>query len=248
MFLAIAAVVAAIDQLTKHLVSAAMELGESIQLIEGYLWLTSVRNTGAAYNILKDHARLLSFVSVIVLAALIIFMLISGKKLSRGERIAFGLIIGGGFGNLIDRHFLGYVVDFIDIKIIPVFNIADAAITTGCALLLLNMLVIIPLKEKRRKISEEKAIKAEAVRAAKQAEEERLAAEKAAEETRKAAEAEIKAAAEKEAGEAESGVEEPEKSEPIKQAPKPGPANPFEAPDFDSADYASDHSGPDCKN
>ncbi len=87
----------------------------------------SVENTGAAFGILKDSTYLLTIASLIA-----VFFIV---KYFRFYPFALSLILGGTIGNLIDRIFLGHVVDFIDLKVWPVFNIADSANTIGFILL-----------------------------------------------------------------------------------------------------------------
>ena len=76
------------------------------------------------------------------------YIILAGKNVPGSERLALGLIFGGGLGNLISRILDGYVIDFINIYIIPIFNVADIAITCGCILLALSVLVIEPLRIK----------------------------------------------------------------------------------------------------
>lgn len=189
MFFAIIVIVIAVDQFTKFLISGNLTVGQSIDLYGDILSFTSVRNTGAAYSILQDHTQILIYAVAVILAALLLYVLISWKGLSRLSRTAFALIIGGGAANLLDRYFLGYVVDFIDIKIIPVFNFADIAICTGCGLLILDVLIIEPIQRASKKHREKKAARA-AENEAKAREEAMMKAE---EEAKARAEADAKA-------------------------------------------------------
>lgn len=100
--------------------------------------MTLVYNTGIAFGLFKDQG-----VVFIIIPAIAIILLIfniyyyrqNNQALSRGYIIAFSLILGGAIGNLIDRTFYGYVIDFIDLRIWPVFNIADSAITVGAVII-----------------------------------------------------------------------------------------------------------------
>jgi len=127
-------IILALDQLSKFIVIKNLNANQSIPIIKGLLYVTFVRNRGAAFGILKNQLPL--FIFTALFAVVLIFLVISKKK----ERplilnISLGLILAGAIGNLIDRLFLGYVVDFIDFRIWPVFNVADSAITIGAVLL-----------------------------------------------------------------------------------------------------------------
>ncbi|MDP1729120.1 MAG: signal peptidase II [archaeon] len=91
-----------------------------------------VINYGASFSILQGYRWL--FIIVAILVIFLIFYYNEKKYL-----LAFGFILGGTIGNLIDRVFLGYVIDFVDIKIIPIFNVADIANTVGAILLLIGL-------------------------------------------------------------------------------------------------------------
>lgn len=124
-----------LDQLSKILVSKYLLLNQSAPVIKGVFHLTLIHNRGAAFGILKDQAQL--FILTTVLA--IIFILLILKK-NEGKKhpiytISLSCILGGALGNLIDRLTLGYVIDFLDFRIWPVFNLADSAITIGAILL-----------------------------------------------------------------------------------------------------------------
>jgi len=133
-------IVVALDQWTKHLVLQRFRLGESLPLIDNFFAFTYVRNTGAAFSFLHDAPaafRIPFFMVVpfIVLSVLgtMFYKLPPNKKWTA---LAFSLIAGGAFGNVIDRIRLGYVVDFIhvhwkDVYHYPMFNIADSAIVVG---------------------------------------------------------------------------------------------------------------------
>jgi signal peptidase II len=127
-----------LDQLTKFLFNKALYLNQSIPVIKGAFHLTLVHNRGAAFGILKNQTSMLIITSM--LAILLIYSNLSYKKDKAIYNIALSLILAGAFGNLIDRLFLGYVVDFLDFRIWPVFNLADSAITVGAILLGWSML------------------------------------------------------------------------------------------------------------
>lgn len=126
--------IAIIDQFTKYLIRADMNLGDMITVIPGFFSITYIRNTGAAWGMMSGLNGLLITLSVVMLIVLIIFRrsFITDTLL---HKIASGLMIAGIVGNLIDRMRLGYVVDFLHFYIgkhqFPSFNVADSAICIG---------------------------------------------------------------------------------------------------------------------
>lgn len=123
-----------LDQATKYLISKSMALSQSIPLIKNMLHITYVVNTGAGFGILKNMNTFLIWVTIIVIGILFYFYdSFSKDKLSQ---ISLSLIVGGAFGNLLTRIFLGHVIDFIDFRVWPVFNVADSAVTIGAVLLI----------------------------------------------------------------------------------------------------------------
>jgi signal peptidase II len=144
----IALVVLVLDQATKAVVRTQFELHEGVPVIPGFFNLTRVHNTGAAFGMLNSvdfpfKTAALSMVAAGALAGLAFFAatLPMAQRLSR---LGIALIIGGAAGNLIDRLALGYVTDFVDVYWEDwhfwAFNVADAAITVGVALMILDML------------------------------------------------------------------------------------------------------------
>jgi len=121
-----------LDQLSKYLIKTRLGFG-SFPLIDNLLYITIVRNTGAAFGMFKDTNFLLTIITVILIVFALRYLLISRGKLLG---IALSLIVGGAVGNLIDRIMLGHVVDFIDVNYWPVFNIADSAVSIGIAILI----------------------------------------------------------------------------------------------------------------
>lgn len=124
-----------LDQLTKFVVTNQLTLHESVPLIKDVFHLTLVYNRGAAFGLLKNQVNL--FILTSLVAITLIFLNLNQhkhKKISLYS-LALGLILSGAIGNLIDRLFFGYVVDFLDFRIWPVFNLADSAITVGAVLL-----------------------------------------------------------------------------------------------------------------
>lgn len=131
--------VISLDQITKYAVVKFLNPSDVVEIFP-FLRLVSVRNTGAAFGILKDVDSSF-FITVSVVAILFVtWLMIKGKE----SYFGLSLILGGAIGNLMDRVLLGHVVDFIDLSIgkfhWPAFNVADAALTVGVILILLTNL------------------------------------------------------------------------------------------------------------
>lgn len=127
-----------LDQLIKHVVLGSMHLGESIPIIKGVFHITFVLNPGAAFGMLEHQRWIFIAVALLVVVLALVFY----KHIQRESlitRIGAGLLLGGALGNLLDRIQSGLVVDFLDFRIWPVFNIADIAICGGAAMLILDM-------------------------------------------------------------------------------------------------------------
>ena len=133
----IAAVIIAIDQATKYMVTSLMELGESIPVVNNFLYITYVRNPGAAFGMLPYQTLFFVIITAVVVAFIIFYY----RTLSEDHfwlRLGLALQLGGAIGNLIDRLRGGYVIDFINFTVWPpVFNIADSAIVVGIAIFII---------------------------------------------------------------------------------------------------------------
>ena len=131
-----------IDQVSKALVSTCFSLNESVRLINNFLYLNYINNTGASFSILTNKKYLLIILSLI--AIVIIIRYINTFKNTIFNRIGLGLLLGGILGNLSDRILFGYVKDFISLYIFgysfPVFNIADICIVVGVIILIISIL------------------------------------------------------------------------------------------------------------
>jgi len=139
MFFFIIAATFLVDQLSKAVVQLLMYQGESIPVAPSVFHLTYIMNPGAAFGLLAHQTTL--FVAVTVL--LVAVVLLGYKRLPPGRtplRYGLGLVVGGALGNLVDRLRYGRVVDFLDFRIWPVFNLADTAIVIGACLLIWGLL------------------------------------------------------------------------------------------------------------
>ena len=122
-----------LDHLTKFWVVQQFELGETLPLLPDVFHLTFVTNTGAAFSLFSNGGVLwLRWLSLLVSLGLMA-MAWFGPHFNRWEQVGYGLILGGALGNGIDRFISGYVVDFLDFRLIhfPVFNLADVSINIG---------------------------------------------------------------------------------------------------------------------
>ncbi|AXI09013.1 signal peptidase II [Oceanobacillus zhaokaii] len=136
----IALIIIAFDQLTKWNIVKTMELGESITVIQDFFYITSHRNSGAAWGILEGKMLFFYIVTVIVVIGVVYYM----QKHAKNDKllaVALSFILGGAIGNFIDRLFRQEVVDFFNFYIFnynfPIFNIADSALTVGVILVII---------------------------------------------------------------------------------------------------------------
>ena len=135
----IVSAVFAADRLSKIIILRNFREGEGLVLLPGVLRLTRVDNSGAAFGLLKGHGNFLIFFSVGCILALAVYLLRSPKAVAL--RVwASALMIGGALGNLYDRIRYGYVVDFLDFRVWPVFNLADSCISVGVGLMIMSFL------------------------------------------------------------------------------------------------------------
>jgi len=130
-----------IDRVTKAFFANLLSYGESLPVIRHVLHMTLVHNTGIAFGFLKDQGAVFIIIPVIAIVLLIFnvyYYRQNNEALSHSYILGFSLILGGAIGNLIDRITYGYVIDFIDFRIWPVFNIADSAISIGAVIIVIK--------------------------------------------------------------------------------------------------------------
>ena len=135
---AVAFVVFVVDQGIKSVVEGTMRVGQSINLVPGFLSLTYIKNDGGAFGILGGSQAVLLTGSAVAVGV-VLWMLLSGEP-STPTTVGCGLILGGAAGNLLDRLSAGEVTDYVHFSFWYIFNAADAAITVGVVLLLLSAL------------------------------------------------------------------------------------------------------------
>ena len=146
----LALIIVALDQLSKGWVVQNMEIGESIPVIGEFFQLYSHRNRGAAFGILQNQRVFFIAVTIVVLIGVVWYLNRVIRQENRLMCFGLALLLGGAVGNLIDRLFLGEVVDFFKFRFqftfvgqdidytFPIFNIADSAIVIGVGLILLD--------------------------------------------------------------------------------------------------------------
>ena len=144
-----------IDQLTKHWAAVELKKVETIPLIQNVFHLTYCENTGAAFSMLRDNRAVLLIISFVLLAGILYALLKKWMKYPMGQ-IALCLILAGALGNIIDRVFQGYVVDFFDFCLIhfPIFNVADILLNVGVFLMVVYLLFVEPRRLKKEKKDE----------------------------------------------------------------------------------------------
>lgn len=144
----IAVVGVILDQFTKYLVINNISPSDIVEVLPGVFEFVYVKNMGAAFNILSGKLGLLSIISVAFSVAVVVYMIVK-KPQSRLFRIALMLLVSGAVGNVTDRIFRGFVVDFIRLEFIdfPVFNLADIFITVGAVLYIIYLLFFEAKKE-----------------------------------------------------------------------------------------------------
>ncbi len=136
---AVAVLILVLDRITKRWVMANLRPGESwnpVPALERWVSLTYVTNTGAAFGLFPDYGVLFMIIAVVVIVGIIFYyryLSVAGNPWL--IQISLGLQLGGALGNLVDRLLYGHVVDFIDFKVWPVFNVADSSLSVGVAIL-----------------------------------------------------------------------------------------------------------------
>jgi signal peptidase II len=148
LLVSVVGLVVILDQVVKALVRPRLELHESITVISGFFSLTRVHNTGAAFGLMNNidfplKAAVLALLQTAALIGLTVYVAMLAPH-QRLTRLGLSFVIGGAIGNLIDRVIYGYVLDFFDFYRggwhFWAFNVADAAINIGVALMILDML------------------------------------------------------------------------------------------------------------
>ena len=136
-----AALVVAADQFTKYLMLLYIPLHTRIDVLPGFLGLTYVQNTGAAFSSFQGQQWLFVLIFAVLTVAILWEYFKKPMPFTRFERWCIASVYAGGLGNMIDRVRFGYVVDMIETRFMdfPVFNVADCFITCGCIILIISL-------------------------------------------------------------------------------------------------------------
>jgi signal peptidase II len=131
LFFGVAFLVVVIDQLTKFIITSKLAFSESIVVINNFFYFTLIKNFGIGFGLLNNPASrwILILTTVIIIGVILYYYKNIPKKYL--PIISTSLILGGAIGNLIDRFLFGFVIDFIDFRFWPAFNIADSGVTIG---------------------------------------------------------------------------------------------------------------------
>ena len=144
----IAGLVVLLDQFTKFIILKYMDIHKSIAVIPGFLDITHLHNTGVAFGMFSGNPsntkQLVLMAASLIAVGILFYLYHQANQTNRFMMVGFALLLGGAVGNLIDRIYMGKVVDFIDFHIggfhWPAFNVADSAISVGVVILLYHII------------------------------------------------------------------------------------------------------------
>ena len=139
LFVLSSVIIITIDQVTKYLVNTKISLNSSLEIIPGIIFISHVKNSGAAFGVFQNRTNILIVISVIAII-LIIILKIKLNLDSIFYNISLGFILGGAIGNLIDRIIFGEVIDFLHLRYFAVFNVADSFICIGFGIVIILIL------------------------------------------------------------------------------------------------------------
>jgi signal peptidase II len=141
--LILSGIIALIDQIVKIFASANLVGNGSIPIIKNFFYLTYVENMGAAWGIFSGNRYFLIIIAILAIYGIVKYFLLD-VNITKIEFAAYGLILGGIIGNLIDRILYGFVIDYADFRFgnyfFPVFNIADSVIVIGVGLVIFHLI------------------------------------------------------------------------------------------------------------
>ena len=140
-----ASIVFVLDRITKIMVVNSISYGQSIKVLPKVFHLTLVLNNGTAFGLFKGQNILFAVFSLLAIIVIAGYVM-THKNTGFAVSLALGLIFGGALGNLVDRIRFGHVIDFLDFRIWPVFNIADSALTAGTSILIIILCTRYSLK------------------------------------------------------------------------------------------------------
>ncbi|MFS0727628.1 signal peptidase II [Paenibacillus sp. 1P07SE] len=154
----IAIAVFILDFITKKVIETQMEIGERIGVLGNFFIITSHRNRGAAFGILQEQTTFFIIVTSLVVIGIIGYIYMNRNTGKVRLLAALGLVLGGAFGNFLDRATKGEVVDFLQFNFgtytFPIFNVADMGIVIGVGLILLDTILDIKNEDKPKQDGE----------------------------------------------------------------------------------------------
>jgi len=140
------------DQLSKTWIRANLACGESIHNV-GFFRILHVQNTGASFGMFKDYAFTLTIVDIVGIVVILVLVFLLRSRWSFYDsmlvRTGMALVVAGTIGNLIDRLRVGHVTDFLDFKVWPVFNVADASAVVGVIIIAYCLIFLMKTAEKQ---------------------------------------------------------------------------------------------------
>ena len=128
------------DQFSKRLITSHFSENQSLPVISGVFHLTRVNNTGAAFGLFRGAGIFLIVVTLASIMAIVVYILGKWSQIQPSQRWGWILVISGALGNLYDRLFYHYVIDFLDFRVWPVFNLADSFVCIGVFLVAMGVL------------------------------------------------------------------------------------------------------------
>lgn len=139
----IALIILSLDQIIKIIIINNVQKYMGIEIIKNFFYIVNVKNIGGAWSILSGYVPILIILGIIVLGTLS-YMIVKENNIKKIDVAIYGILIGGILGNLIDRIFRTYVIDYLDFKIFgydfPVFNFADMCIVSAVFLLVIMII------------------------------------------------------------------------------------------------------------
>lgn len=128
-----------LDFVSKFIITHILSFNDSIMVIKNFFYISLVKNTGGAFSIFTGSTFLLIVISFLILLGIFTYIYKNNIR-SKVSLLGFGLLIGGAMGNLFDRIYYGYVIDYLDFKLFgygyPIFNLADSFVVIGAIILL----------------------------------------------------------------------------------------------------------------
>lgn len=136
-FSLIAISVFVLDQIIKFIISKAMIVNQSIPVVNNIFNITYVQNKGAAFGIFWGIGWPLILIGILVILGIVYFH--EKMKINDFTQLPLALLLGGSMGNIFDRVFRSYVIDYLDFRVWPVFNLADIMINVGVLLIIIHL-------------------------------------------------------------------------------------------------------------